>query len=248
MAGIDYTTAIIKDGIPVENLTVGPYTVDAYKYWLKFQKGDERAISVINEKNIRSLPETTEIRVIPLVSAKDVKKNKRNTIALYEDCFKNYALVSKKTGKLGSLKRILSRNDYLLDIDDIEELYAYVFRIGMSMFFLFPYSPVNGSTTYCYILDDNGSLALIATGYGHNENPALHWIGRGLPKDAEDALKVGLWKEMTSPYMFRELFVNQVFDDVKRSIDGSLSCGGFTKDTITDPDIRRLFAYLKELR
>ena len=245
MAGIDYTTVVMRNGSRVDFIKVGPYELSAYKGYLEFTKDDKQNL-VAGEKGIRNIPEATEIRTIPLISRKDIECSMQNIIRRYQQVFDRYLITDKKTGKKKNVSSILSKNRDLIFDFDTEELYAYVFRIEESMIFYFPNNPAFGGASYTYVLNDN-SLSIIISGYGHYKNPLLHWINRGLSKESEEDLIAVTWKQMTDSYNFCQLFVEQCFMGYTYHIDGGLTSGYVDEDTINDADIIRLYNILNEL-
>lgn len=87
----------------------------------------------------------------------------------------------------------MRRCGWLLEGRDTDEAYMHVFRLGDAVFVWFPHSPAwGGNASYGYVLYDDGRLSVIATGYGHYGNPALHWMKRGLSDAAEREIMVSL--------------------------------------------------------
>lgn len=247
MAGIDYTTVVIKNGNRVDSIKVGPYELSAYKGYLKFYKDDKQTL-VAGEEGIRNIPEATDIRTIPLVSRKDIKCSMQNIIRRYQQVFDRYLITDKKTGKKKNISSILSKNQDLISDFDTEELYAYVFRIEESMIFYFPNNPAFGGASYAYVLDDSkNSLSIIISGYGHYKNPLLHWINRGLSKESEADLIAVTWEQMILPINFCNLFTEQCFKGYIFYRDGGICSGSEEDDTIKDEDVLRLYDVLKEL-
>lgn len=246
MAAIDFSSIIMKDGKSVEALAIGPYRVGAYKHWLTFEKGDD-IMYVSSEDDIRQLPEAVDVRTIPLIGPDDLARRKRNAIKWAARAFDGYTLTSDRTGRRTDVRKVLGRHPHLIPWQDDREVEIHIFRIADSTMVLFPYSPAWGGATYAYILGGDGSLSTIATGYGHYANPALHWMDRGLSKEAEEEIRKGLWRTMTDPRRFGELLVEQVFKGVVHHVDGGLAMGGGMEDTITDSAILALHSRLEEM-
>lgn len=246
MAAVDFSSAILKDGIPVTALVVGPYTVSAYKHWLVFEK-DDASFWVSSEEDVRNqLPDATSVRTVPLVSAKDIMCQRQKALDWAVKPFAGFSLVSRKTGKETDVRRIFQKNPHHIPLPASREILILTFRIEDVLVVFFPCNPAWGGASYAYFLGDNGSLSVIATGYGHYCNPTLHWLNRGLSESAEDELMLGLWTTMTNPDRFCELLVEQVFQNKLHHVDGNLCIGGFEKDSVTDPAILILYSHLEE--
>lgn len=247
MAAIDYSSIIMRDGNHTEALAIGPYRVGAYKHWLTFEKGED-IMYVSSEDDIRALPEAVDVRTIPLIGADDLARRKRNAVRWAAKAFDGYRLVSRKTGKETDVRKVLGRHPHLIPGLDDRKVEIHIFRIEECTIVLFPYNPAWGGATYAYILDGDGSLSTIATGYGHYANPALHWMARGLSKEAEEEIMKGLWRTMTDPQRFGELLVGQVFQGTVHHADGGLAVGGFDRDTITDSAILAMHSRFEEMK
>ena len=84
------------------------------------------------------------------------------------------------------------------DEDDDEPLYAISFRLSTHHVCIFPESKALGGATYVYVIGPHtDDIGVIATGYGHYQNPHLHFINRGLSDETEAEIVGNLWKAMT---------------------------------------------------
>lgn len=246
MAAVDFSSAILKDGIPVNALVVGPYTVSAYKHWLVFEK-DDASLWVTAEEDVRHLlPDARNVRTVPLVGAKDIIRQRQKALDWAVKPFAGFRLVSRKTGKETDVRRIFQKNPHHIPLPTSREIDVLIFKIADVLVVFFPCNPAWGGASYAYFLGDNGDLSVIATGYGHYCNPTLHWLNRDLSKSAENELMVGLWATMTNPDRFCELLVEQVFQNKLHHVDGNLCIGGFKKDSVSDPAILILYSCLEE--
>ena len=249
MAGVDYTTVILKEGVPVDFLEIGAYKLDAYKgllFLTDSRKADERNIyikSLISFPD--SIPELTDIHKINLISKDDIARFKRNVASAYADELRNYEMVSKATHKPVSMKRVFCKYSHLMKYLEDDELDLYICTIANSTIIYFPDSPVFGGASYAYVIMDDNTLGIIASGYGHYMNPALHWINRGLSEEVEEAILKAFWDEMSYTKNFAQLLIGQSFDNKIHYRDGS-ALYGIDKDTITDPAIIQLYSILKE--
>ena len=87
------------------------------------------------------------------------------------------------------------------DNEDDEPLYAVSFRLNTHHVCIFPESKALGGATYVYVIDPHtDDIGVIATGYGHYQNPHLHFINRGLSDKAEAEIVGNLWEAMTSDW------------------------------------------------
>ena len=84
MAAIDYSSIIMQNGKPVEDLTVGPYRISAYKYGLIFENCSYYSSSyILSEDDILAeLPDAADIRTIQLVGKKDIKRYRKRGIKI----------------------------------------------------------------------------------------------------------------------------------------------------------------------
>ena len=123
-----------------------------------------------------------------------------------------------------------------------------IFRLADSVFFWFYNNEAMGQASYAYILSDNGELSVIASGYGHYMNPALHWIDRGLSESAETEIAAEFWAEMTSTDTFHSLIAGRVFKGERWNRDGSFTIWTFAKDTFTDKDAIRLYDHISNIQ
>lgn len=250
MAGIDYTSLIMTENDVIDHIDIGPYKLKAYKYWLELYGKDERlAYYISSEKSVREIPEASNIRTIKLYTEADIRYTKKCAVQIFSRLFRNVDMTSKKTGKTVRPEDIFRKHiDLIVEPEEIERYKLIIFRIADSEVLLFPNHPEWGGATYAYVLTDDDRLSIIATGYGHEDNATLHWLNRGLPDEAEKALAEGFWKQMTSPYSFPDLILGQVFLNKKRYADGGFICGGFTRDTLTDKSVLRLYELLRKRR
>lgn len=248
MAALDYSTILMRDGKRVGKIEVEGFGVDAYKYGILFEKDGTEVAALINTEDmgfrIRKIPGASDIRIIRLEDPEDIKESEgfefRRFLEILQDSKIGLQGKGKKAKKLFKNIRSIFKDDY-------EYNHLVIFRIGKTVFFWFPESPALGGATYLYVLEEDGTVSTIATGYGHNQNPALHWMNRGLSEEAENEICKILWNEMTSPWDFKKLLIGQVFDGEKNCIDGSVEYGGFKKDTLTDPDVVCLYRRIKEI-
>ena len=95
-----------------------------------------------------------------------------------------------------------------------KQKYAYAFRLNRHLVAFFPESDTFGGASYLYILgEEPGDIQMIATGYGHYNNPYLHMLDRGLGKDAEAKMIKQLWDAMAEDAIdMYELFGDMEFD------------------------------------
>ena len=247
MAAIDYTTLLIKDGKRVEELSAGPFVVDGYKNALILRKEgqDDRDCLWVG----MGLPEDDAIsdgRIIMLDSREERSRRGRWQAGELARLMKRMDISDRKTGEPVDLERFLMRHRDLFEEEkEIQRL--IIFRTGAETVYWFPYNDAMGGASYGYILSDGGGLSVAVTGYGHYKNPAIHWIGRGLPESAEDEIAKAFWKEMTSTNTFHQLIAGRVFKDERWNRDGSLELGGFRRDTLTNQGALRLYYRLKEI-
>lgn len=247
MAAIDYTTLLIHAGNRVEKLSAGPFTVDGYKNALMLRKEgqDGRECLWVG----MGLPEDDAIsdgRIIMLDSREERSSRGRWQARELARLMKRMDVSDRRTGKPVDLERFLMRHRDLFE-EEKENQRLIIFRTGAETVYWFPYNDAMGGASYGYILSDDGDLSVAVTGYGHYQNPAIHWIGRGLPESAEDEIAKAYWEEMTSTNTFHQLIAGRVFKDKRWNRDGSLELGGFRRDTLTDPDALRLYDRLKEI-
>lgn len=249
MASVDYTTVILKEGVPVDFLKIGAYKLDAYKgqlFLTDSRKNNERTIYIEDLIPFPdSIPELTDIHKIHLISKDDIAKLKRTVASVYANDLRNYEMVSKATHKPVSMKRVFCKYSYLMKFFEDDELDLYICTIANSTIIYFPASPAFGGASYAYVIMDDNTLCMIASGYGHYMNPTLHWINRGLSKEVEEAILKAFWDEMSYTKNFAQLLIGQSFDHKIHYRDGS-ALYGTDKDTITDPAIIRLYSILKE--
>ena len=243
MAAIDYTSVIIKEGIPVESIKVGPYEFVAYRgYLLIVNAGLDNPINLSFDSE--KIPELTDAHKISLISKKDINKFKRLRASFYAKTLNKYEMISKVTHKPVSINKVFCKYWQLLKYFKNDALDLYIYRIADSIIIYFPDSPAFGGASYAYILTDDNTLSVIASGYGHYQNPTLHWINRDLSKEAEGELIQYLWKEMTDPRSLSKLLIEQRFNNAIYHYDGGYTFE-FGKNTRTDPAIIRLYQVLK---
>lgn len=249
MASIDYTTVILKEGVPVDFLEIGAYKLDAYKgqlFLTDSRKNNEGTIYIEDLIPFPdSIPELTDIHKINLISKADIARLKRNVASTYANALCNYEMVSKATHKPVSMKRVFCKYSHLMKYFEDDELDLYICTIANSTIIYFPASPAFGGASYAYVIMDDNTLGIIASGYGHYMNPALHWINRGLSEEVEEAILKAFWDEMSYTKNFVRLFIGQSFDHAMHFRDGS-ALYGIDKDTITDSAVIQLYSILKE--
>lgn len=249
MAAIDNTTLCMKNGKRVESLTVGNCLIDAYKGILVIT--DERTGKGIciadSVPSIAGEIGITESRTIRLDSREEMQNQGRWEAEKLADLMKHFAVTDKRTGKSVDMKRFFIRHrGVFTEIKEPQKL--IIFRLADSVFFWFYYNDAMGQASYAYILSDNGELSVIASGYGHYNNPALHWIDRGLSENAEAEIAAEFWTEMTSTDTFHNLIAGRVFKGERWSRDGSFIVWTFAKDTLTDKDAIRLYDCISKIQ
>lgn len=249
MAGADYTTVILKEGVPVDSLEIGAYKLGAYKgllFLIDSRKNNERNIYIKNLISFPdSIPELTDIHKINLISKADIAKLKRTVASAYANDLRNYEMISKATHKPVSMKRVFCKYSHLMKYFEDDELDLYICTIANSTIIYFPDNPAFGGASYAYVIMDDNTLGMIASGYGYYQNPTLHWINRGLSKEVEEAILKAFWDEMSYTENFVQLLIKQSFDPEIHYRDGS-ALFGIDKDTITDPAVIQLYSILKE--
>lgn len=246
MAVIDYDSIYLKNGKRQDKLLAGGYGIEAYKHSLIFHKEGADEICFGIAKNISRIPDAEDIRIIRLNSNDEMNNWGMLEARDLSKLLSKYSITDKKTNQEIDIGKVLKRHRDLFS-EKPEDRLLCIFRIKDDVFFWLPYSPALGSATYLFILSDYGDLSLLITGYGHYQNPALHWMHRGLSKTAEDEIAEEFWKEATSPHFFGGFITGRVFNNERWNIDGSANLGGFPRDTLTDQDVRRLYNRLKEL-
>lgn len=250
MAAIDYTTLCMKNGKRVESLSVGDCSIDAHKGILIIT--DERTGKGICIYD--SLPSAAceigiaEARTIRLDSREEMQNQGRWEAEKLADLMKHFVVTDRKTGRSVDMKRFFIRHRAVFtEIKEPQKL--IIFRLADSVFFWFYNNDaMGGASSYAYILSDNGELSVIASGYGHYNNPALHWIDRGLSESAETEIAAEFWAEMTSTDTFHNLIAGRVFKGERWNRDGSFTVWTFAKDTLTDKDAVRLYDCISEIQ
>ena len=239
----------MKNGKRVESLSVGDCSIDAHKGILIIT--DERTGKGICIYD--SLPSAaceigiTEARTIRLDSREEMQNQGRWEAEEVASLLKRFSVANRKTGKSVDIGSFLFRHRAkFTEIKEPQKL--IIFRLADSVFFWFYNNDAMGGASYAYILFDSGELSVIASGYGHYNNPALHWIDRGLSESAETEIAAEFWAEMTRTDTFHNLIAGRVFKGERWNRDGSFTVWTFAKDTLTDKDAIRLYDHISNIQ
>lgn len=249
MAAIDYTTLCMKNGKRVEEIETGNHTIEAWRGMLFITDKDSGKEIRISDTVPSDACEAgiTDIRTIILDDEEKLQNRGKWEVEKLADLMKRFSVTDRKTGRSVDMKRFFIRHRTVFtEIKEPQKL--IIFRIADSVFFWFYNNEAMGGASYAYILSDNGELSVIASGYGHYNNPALHWIDRGLSENTETEITDEFWREMTNTSSFHRLIAGRVFKKKKFNRDGSFTIGGFTEDTLTDKDAVRLYNRISEIQ
>lgn len=248
MAGIDYETLILnKDGHVCNGLNIDGYIVTGYKYNLCFTKG-KKDIWLHSPMDAVRLFGNDNVTVHSLDGGKIASNIRKHRTEYLCTLMKNYDIVSRRAGKAVPFGKVINstyerRTAFIPESfiygEDCEEHFLVIAHIGDDVMYWFPNSPAEGGATYAYFLAPDDSISLIATGYGHNDNPMLHWMNRGLGKEIEEKMAGIFYEEMTYPTSFNFLMINFNYWFEDGEIHFSIG-----NEEITDSDISRIWSVL----
>ena len=249
MAAIDYTTLCLKNRKRVEEIKIGNCIIDAWWGMLFIRDKDSGKEIRITDTVPSDACEAgiTDVRTISLDDEEMLQNRGKWEVEKLAELLKNFS-ITWKNGKPVNIKQILLNHRCIFMDLNMEPQKLIIFRLADSVFFWFYNNDAMGGASYAYILSDNGDLSVIASGYGHYNNPALHWIDRGLSESAEAEITDEFWREMTNSNSFHRLIAGRVFKGKKFNRDGSFTIGGFTKNTLTDKDAVRLYDRISEIQ